>query len=66
MLLPSPFSPRLGGLICSASSELLDQLMKDRKSAIERHHLFPKGCVARLSIKELHDTNQIANDAVVE
>jgi hypothetical protein len=47
-------------------SELLDPAMKARKSAIERHHLFPKGYPAKLGIKELRDTNQIANYALVE
>jgi hypothetical protein len=47
-------------------SELLDPAMKARKSALERHHLFPKGYLAKLGIKELRDTNQIANYALVE
>jgi hypothetical protein len=47
-------------------SELLDPAMKARKSAIERHHLFPKAYLAKLGIKELRDTNQIANYALVE
>jgi hypothetical protein len=47
-------------------SELLDPAMKARKAATERHHLFPKGYLAKLGIKELRDTNQIANYALVE
>jgi hypothetical protein len=47
-------------------SELLDPALKARKSALERHHLFPKGYLAKLGIKELRDTNQIANYALVE
>jgi hypothetical protein len=47
-------------------SEMLDPAMKARKSAIERHHLFPKGYLAKLGINELRDTNQIANYALVE
>jgi hypothetical protein len=47
-------------------STLLDPAMKARKSAVERHHLFPKGYLAKLGIKELRDTNQIANYALVE
>jgi hypothetical protein len=47
-------------------SELLDPAMKARKSAIERHHLFPKGYLAKLGINELRDTNQIANYALLE
>jgi hypothetical protein len=35
-------------------------------SPIERHHLFPKGYLAKLGIKELPHTNQIANYALVE
>jgi hypothetical protein len=45
---------------------LLDPALKARKSALERHHLFPKGYLAKLGIKELRDTNQIANYALVE
>ena len=47
-------------------SGLLDPAMKARKSVIERHHLFPKGYLAKLGIKEVRDTNQIANYALVE
>jgi hypothetical protein len=51
------------GVLCSKMkvSKLLDPAMKAHKSAIERHHLFPKGHQAKLSIKELRYTNQIAN-----
>jgi hypothetical protein len=47
-------------------AELLDPAVKARKSAIEQHHLFPKGYLAKLGIKEQRDTNQIANYALVE
>jgi len=47
-------------------AELLDPAVKARKSAIERHHLFPKGYLAKLGIKELRDTNQIDKYALAE
>jgi len=46
--------------------ELLDPSLKAKKSAIERHHLFPKNCLKKLGITEVRDTNQIANYALVE
>jgi hypothetical protein len=46
--------------------ELLDPTVKAKKSATERHHLFPKGYLAKLGITEIRDTNQIANFALVE
>jgi len=47
-------------------SELLDPALKAKKSAIERHHLFPRGYLKKLGVSELRDTNQIANFALVE
>ena len=47
-------------------AELLDPALKAKKSAAERHHLFPKGYLAKLGIAEIRDTNQIANYALVE
>jgi hypothetical protein len=47
-------------------SELLDPALKAKKSATERHHLFPKGYLHKLGITEVRDTNQIANYALVE
>ncbi|NLC07317.1 MAG: DUF262 domain-containing protein [Syntrophomonadaceae bacterium] len=47
-------------------SELLDPALKTKKSATERHHLFPKGFLHKLGITEVRDTNQIANYALVE
>lgn len=46
--------------------ELLDPAIKAKKSATERHHLFPKAYLAKLGITEIRDTNQIANFALVE
>jgi len=45
---------------------LLDPASQAKKSAVERHHLFPKGHLTKLGIKEKRDTNQIANYALVE
>jgi hypothetical protein len=47
-------------------SELLDPATQANKSAIERHHLFPKGYLKRFGVTETRDTNQIANYALVE
>jgi hypothetical protein len=47
-------------------SELLDPSIKAKKSAIERHHLFPRNYLRSLGITETRDTNQIANYALVE
>ncbi len=46
--------------------ELLDPAIKATKSAIERHHLFPKNYLKKLGITDIRDTNQIANYALVE
>ena len=47
-------------------AELLDPAIKAYRSAIERHHLFPKGYLATLKISGTRETNQIANYAYVE
>ena len=46
--------------------DLLDPAVQGKKSAIERHHLFPKNHLKKLGITELRETNQIANFALVE
>lgn len=46
--------------------ELLDPTPKAKKSAIERHHLYPKAYLAGLGITSTQLTNQIANYALVE
>ncbi|MDD3022139.1 MAG: hypothetical protein PHX61_14345, partial [Alphaproteobacteria bacterium] len=47
-------------------SELLDPATQAKRSAIERHHLFPKAHLKKIGITEHRDTNQIANYALVE
>ena len=47
-------------------SELLDPSIVGHKSAVERHHLFPKGYLAKLGITDIRETNQIANFTYVE
>ena len=47
-------------------SELLQEGIRSNKSALERHHLFPKAWLNRNGIIDLRDTNQIANFALVE
>lgn len=47
-------------------SELMDPATKAKRSALERHHLFPKAYLQRQGIQGRRDTNQIANYALVE
>ncbi len=47
-------------------SDLLDPSVQGNKSAVERHHLFPKAYLKSLNITSTRDTNQIANYAFVE
>lgn len=47
-------------------SELLDPVSQGVRGAVERHHLFPKGYLGTFGIKDLRETNQIANYALVE
>ena len=47
-------------------SELLQAGIRSNKSALERHHLFPKAYLHRIGITALQETNQIANYALVE
>jgi hypothetical protein len=46
-------------------ADLLDPAVNPPRS-VERHHLFPKGFLAKLGITAVRDTNQIANYALVE
>ena len=50
----------------SKVAELLDPALRANKSALERHHLFPKGYLKKLGLTSTRDTNQIANYALVE
>jgi hypothetical protein len=47
-------------------SELLDPASRAKRTALERHHLFPKAHLAREGIAAQIETNQIANYALVE
>ena len=47
-------------------SELTDPTTRAHRSALERHHLFPKGYLAKLGITDTRETNQIANFTFVE
>lgn len=46
--------------------DLLDPSTKAKKSALERHHLFPRRYLQRHGIKERREINQVANYALVE
>lgn len=47
-------------------ADLLDPAIKAPKSALERHHLFPKKHLHRLGVRSRRDVNQIANYALME
>jgi hypothetical protein len=47
-------------------SDLLQEGLRSKKSALERHHLFPKAWLRRNGVMEQRETNQIANFALVE
>jgi hypothetical protein len=47
-------------------SELMDPAIQATRSALERHHLFPKAYLATLGITDPRETNQIANFTMVE
>ncbi len=55
------------GLFSNLSiNELLKEGIRANKSALERHHLFPKAFLLRQGFTEQRDRNQIANYALVE
>ena len=47
-------------------SSLVDPVIKGTKAALERHHLFPRGYLEEIGVKDLKKINQIANFASVE
>jgi hypothetical protein len=47
-------------------ADLLDPSTKAKKAAVERHHLFPRGYLHRIGIREDRLINQVANYALVE
>ncbi|MEQ8405772.1 MAG: DUF262 domain-containing protein [Oceanicaulis sp.] len=46
--------------------ELMDRTAQAKRSAVETHHLFPKGYLRSLGVTSARETNQIANYAVAE
>ncbi|MFH1634892.1 MAG: DUF262 domain-containing protein, partial [Chloroflexota bacterium] len=46
--------------------DLLDPSTHGTKSAMERHHLFPRAYLKRIGIDQTRDINQVANFALVE
>ncbi len=46
--------------------DLLDASTRAKKSALERHHLFPRAYLQRVGIRERRLINQVANYALVE
>lgn len=47
-------------------AEMMDPVLKPSHTPVERHHLFPRGYLAKLGITGARDTNQIANYTYVE
>ena len=47
-------------------SDLLQEGLRSKKSALERHHLFPKAWLQRNGVPDQTQRNQIANYALVE
>jgi len=47
-------------------ADLLDPSIHANRTAVERHHLFPKGFLSKQGITAIRETNQIANYALVE
>ena len=47
-------------------SELFDPALRAKRSALERHHLFPKAYLKTLGLESVKDSNQIANFALME
>jgi len=46
--------------------ELLSPNVRAPKSALERHHLFPRQYLKKTGVKDHHDINQVANYTLVE
>jgi hypothetical protein len=47
-------------------SDLLDPFTKAKKTALERHHLFPRQYLQRIGVREERLINRVANYALVE
>ena len=47
-------------------SDLLQEGLRSKKSALERHHLFPKAWLKKNGVEDKTQQNQIANYALVE
>lgn len=46
--------------------QLMEDGVRERRSALERHHLFPREYLQRIGINEQSEINQVANYALVE
>lgn len=47
-------------------ADLLDPALKTKKSALERHHLFPRAYLESIGVSDLKLVNQMANMALLE
>jgi len=50
----------------SRVSQMINPALISKKSALERHHLFPKAYLSKIGYNTTYQTNQIANYALVE
>lgn len=47
-------------------ADMVDPAVKGSRATFERHHLFPRGHLAKIGVTDLKQVNQIANFAIVE
>lgn len=47
-------------------AELLEPETRAKKSALDRHHLFPRAYLAKMGIQDRREVNQVANLALIE
>jgi hypothetical protein len=48
------------------TTQLMENGVRENRSALERHHLFPRKYLKHIGIKELSEINQVANYVLVE
>ena len=48
------------------TAQLMENGVREKRAALERHHLFPRKYLKRLGIEDFSEINQVANYALVE
>jgi len=48
------------------TAQLMEDGVREKRSALERHHLFPRKYLKRIGIEDFSEINQVANYALVE